>query len=99
MPGVARLGDICTGHDCFPPRPNIGASGNVFANGIGVHRQGDPWDFHTCTDPKTPHGTHDSVLAGGSPTVFVNGKSIGRIGDDVACGGAVATGSGNVFAG
>jgi uncharacterized Zn-binding protein involved in type VI secretion len=30
--------------------------------------------------------------------VFVNGKPLGRIGDAVACGSEVATGSGNVFA-
>jgi uncharacterized Zn-binding protein involved in type VI secretion len=31
--------------------------------------------------------------------VFVNGKQLGRIGDPVACGSAIASGSGNVFAG
>ena len=63
MPGVSRLGDVCTGHGCFPSRPSTG-----------------------------------SVLAAGSPNVFVNGMEIARIGDPVACGSAVATGSGNVFA-
>ena len=32
------------------------------------------------------------------PHVFVNGMEIARIGDPVACGSAVATGSGDVFA-
>lgn len=96
MPAVARLGDQCTGHGCWPPRPSTGASPNVFVNGIAVHRQGDAWAPHTC--PSIPE-THASVLAAGSSTVYVNGKQIGRIGDPVACGSSVASGSGNVFAG
>jgi uncharacterized Zn-binding protein involved in type VI secretion len=68
----------------------------VYANGIAVHRQGDAWAAHTC--PTIPE-THDSVLAAGSSSVYVNGKQIGRIGDPVACGSSVATGSGDVFAG
>lgn len=99
MPAVARLGDTCTGHDCFPPRSSIEGSPNVFCNGIAVHRQGDGWDTHCCTHPKLPHGCHNGVLTSGSGTVFVNGKQIGRIGDPVSCGSTVATGSGNVFAG
>lgn len=94
MPAAVRLNDTCTGHGCWPPRPNDQASADVFINGRGAHRQGDHWAAHTC--PSIPE-THDSALAGGSPTVFVNGKPLGRIGDAVACGSAVATGSDNVF--
>lgn len=96
MPAVTRLGDSCSGHGCWPPRPSTGASPDVFVNGIAVHRQGDAWAPHTC--PTIPE-THDSVLASGSSTVYVNGKQIGRIGDPVVCGSTVATGSANVFAG
>ena len=96
MPAVTRLGDICTGHGCWPPRANVQGSPNVFVNGIPVHRQNDAWAAHTC--PPIPE-THASVLASGSATVFVNGLQIGRIGDPVACGSSVATGSSNVFAG
>ena len=99
MPAVCRLGDICTGHACFPPRSNSSASENVFVNNRGWHRLGDGWDVHTCTHPSIPHGSHDSVLASGSSSVYVNGQSAGRIGDNVACGSSVATGSPNVFAG
>jgi uncharacterized Zn-binding protein involved in type VI secretion len=94
MPAVARWGDTCTGHGCFPPRANDQASGDVFINGLGAHRQGDHWKSHCCGPT-----CHDSTLAGGSSTVFVNGKPLGRIGDAVACGSAVASGSGSVFAG
>lgn len=96
MPAVSRLGDQCTGHGCWPPRPSTGASPNVFVNGIAAHRQGDAWAAHTC--PTIPE-THDSVLAAGSATVFVNGKQLARIGDPVVCGSSVAQGSANVFAG
>lgn len=94
MPAVSRLGDMCTGHGCFPPRPSTGGSGNVFVNGIPVHRQGDGWATHCCGP-----SCHASVLASGSGSVFVNGKAIARIGDPVACGSAVSQGSSNVFAG
>ena len=96
MPGVARLGDVCTGHGCWPSRANSAASPDVFINGAGAHREADGWAAHTC--PDIPE-THASVLASGSSTVFVNGRQLGRIGDPVACGSTVATGSDDVFAG
>tara|TARA_B100000941_G_C28499792_1_gene553333 strand:- start:2230 stop:2520 length:291 start_codon:yes stop_codon:yes gene_type:complete len=95
MPAVTRKGDNCTGHGCFPPRSNIAGSSNVFVNNIAVHRQGDGWSVHCCPPPVC----HGSVLKSGSSTVYINGKQCGRVGDPVACGSAVASGSGNVFAG
>lgn len=92
---VHRLGDICSGHGCFPSRPNVSASPNVYVNGIPVHRQGDAWAVHCCPPPVC----HDSVLASGSSTVFANGIQLGRVGDPVACGSVAASGSANVFAG
>ena len=99
MPAATRLGDSCSGHECFPPRSNTGGSPDVFVNGKPWHRQGDGWSVHTCTHPKKPHGSHGSSLAAGSSTVFVNGMQAGRVGDPVACGSSVASGSSNVFAG
>lgn len=93
MPAVVRLGDTCTGHGCFPSRPNDQGSPNVFVNSIPAHRQSDHWVTHCCPPP-----CHDSNLAAGSPNVFVNNLQVGRIGDPVACGSACATGSPNVFA-
>lgn len=90
MSSVTRLADVCSGHGTCSSRPNVGASSNVFVNGRGAHRQGDPWAVHC---------THNSILAAGSSTVYVNGRQLGRVGDPVACGSIVATGSGNVFAG
>lgn len=94
MPAVTRLGDFCTGHGGWSPRPNIEGSDDVFVNGLPVHREGDAWAVH-CHDDNC----HGSVLAKGSPSVFVNGHPIGRIDDPVQCGSRVAEGSPNVFAG
>ncbi|WP_213692145.1 PAAR domain-containing protein [Aminobacterium sp. EBM-42] len=68
----------------------------MFVNGKAWHRQGDAWAEHCC--PDIPE-CHASVLASGSSSVFINGKEAGRVGDPVACGSSVATGSNNVFAG
>lgn len=95
MPAVVRIGDSCSGHGTFPPRPSTGGSGNVFVNGKAAHRQGDSWAVH-CNSVPVCHG---GSLASGSATVFVNGKQIGRVGDPVDCGSVAASGSPNVFAG
>ncbi|WP_336933845.1 PAAR domain-containing protein [Vibrio cholerae] len=44
MPGAARLGDIGSEHDCFPPTPIIAGSGDVFIDGKPAVRQGDAID-------------------------------------------------------
>lgn len=95
MPKVARKGDSCTGHGPWPPRASTGGSGDVYANGISVHREGDGWAVHC--DPS--NNCHGGALASGSATVFANGKELGRVGDPVNCGSNVASGSGDVFAG
>jgi len=41
MPGAARYADICTGHDCWPSRPNDEGSPNTFINNKKAHRVGD----------------------------------------------------------
>lgn len=94
MPAISRLGDLGSGHGCFPPRPNDQASSDVFVNDIAVHRQSDHWPSHCCGDT-----CHDSNLASGCPTVFANDLEIGRIGDPIACGSVIAQGSPTVFAG
>lgn len=97
MPGVVRLGDVSAGHPhCYPARPNIGASPDVFVNGKGAHRLGDAWAVHgACPD----HSSHGGVASSGSSTVFVNGRPICRIGDAVSCGDTMAEGSSDVIAG
>lgn len=95
MPAVSRLGDPCTGHGCWGPRPSVGAASTVFVNGIAAHRLGDAWDTHACP-PAPPHGAQ---TAGASGTVYVEGMAVARIGDPLDCGSSIAGGSGDVFAG
>ncbi|WP_299692235.1 PAAR domain-containing protein [uncultured Tateyamaria sp.] len=94
MPKASRKGDICSGHGCFPPTPAIVGSGNVFIESIPALRQGDAVAPHGCSNCP-PHGRS---VSGGSPTVFVNGKSLARIGDGIGCGGSVAAGAATTFA-
>lgn len=96
MPAAVRLGDVCTGHGCWPARPSVSGSPNVFINGKPAVRVDDAWAAHTC--PAIPE-THASTQATGSATVFVNGKPLARVGDSIACGSTNAAGSPNVFAG
>ena len=92
MPGAVRLGDMCTGHGEFPPRPNIVASDNVIINARGAHRVGDDWAVHCGSS-----SCHGGKQAEGSPNVIVNGQPLARIGDSVDCGSRCAEGSDNVI--
>jgi len=93
MPQVVRLGDVCTGHGCWPSRPNAQASPDVFVNGIPWHRQSDAWSSHCCPPP-----CHGGVLAAGLPDVYINGLQAGRQGDPVSCGSACLAHSPDVWA-
>jgi uncharacterized Zn-binding protein involved in type VI secretion len=95
MPGIARLGDICTGHGGWPPRPIVSASPKVRVDGIPVARVGDSLASHT--NPAIPE-THAGTISSGNSKVRADGIPIARIGDSVSCGGAVASGSGKSFA-
>jgi uncharacterized Zn-binding protein involved in type VI secretion len=92
MPSAVRLSDVCTGHSCWPSRPNASASTDVFINARGAHRVGDRWQSHCCGP-----ACHDSNQASGSPNVFVNGRPQARVGDSIACGSNNSSGSPNVF--
>lgn len=94
MSAVTRLGDVCSGHDCYEPRVCIEASTNVFINGLGVTRAGDKWETHCCGP-----SCHDTVGLVGSSKVFVNGRAVMRIGDELECGSVSAQGSPNTFFG
>jgi uncharacterized Zn-binding protein involved in type VI secretion len=94
MAAVALEGAICSGHQCWPPRNNTGASTDVKVNGKGVIRVGDPWNIHTCDE-----SFHAGLVAAGSGSVFVNGRAVARIGDAINCGSIIAEGSTDVFVG
>lgn len=99
MPAVARLGDATTGHGAFGPRPSaVTGSTDVIVNGKGAIRVNDTWPQHS--DGRSSHD-HDplSKQIAGSPSVFVNGQPLARIGDSISCGDAIAAGSDNVISG
>ena len=95
MPAVTRIGDADVTHCSGMTRAQ--GSSNVFANNIGVSRQGDNNTTHLL--PGAPCPAHAAPIASGSSTVFVNGKGCGRVGDSISACTSVAAGSGNVFAG
>lgn len=98
MPGISTQGAICSGHDCYPPRQVVAWSSNVFANSKGCCRQYDAWGPH-CRGCGKDHPCHISYGAAGSSQVYINGMQALRVGDPVACGSCVATGSENVGCG
>ena len=89
MPAAARLGDKASDHDGAPETPSTEASPNVHNYGIPAKRQGDAIESHACPD----ESEHSRSLAGGSGSVFINGKPAGRVGDAISCGGIVIEGS------
>ena len=97
MPAVCRgdLVDKDVVHCSIPSREQC--STDVFVNGIGISRQGDLNDSHLLPGAICP--SHQAPITTGSPTVFINGKGCGRVGDAVTDCRPVATGSSNVFAG
>jgi uncharacterized Zn-binding protein involved in type VI secretion len=93
-PPVHRISDLCSGHDCFPPRPSTSGSNNVFVNSLAWHRKGDAYAAHTCGD-----NTHRAVSVRGSAGVYVNSRSAVRVSDALSCGSVAARGSPNVYCG
>ncbi len=92
MPAIVRIGDMCSGHDVFPPRPAILGSPNVFANMLPVVRMTDQWAVHCGV------ACHGGMSMMGSMNVFVNNLPVTRIGDQISCGSIVVSGSFNVIA-
>jgi uncharacterized Zn-binding protein involved in type VI secretion len=91
MTGVARQGD--TAIDAAVSTGTATQS-SVYANGIEVHRYGDPWNSH-----EVPGKDHEGLtIAGGcSTTVFVEGKAVAMINSTISCGAVINQGSTDVF--
>lgn len=100
---AARRRDLCTGHDCYPPRPSRESSDSVFYNSRGAHRQSDEWEEHCCItlgpDGEIVSGCHRATTVSGSSSVFVNSLAAARVQDQVDCGSFIMTGSHNVYIG
>lgn len=103
--GVTRVTDKTTGHGPYKPRATkgqgVGGSDDVFANSLGVNREGDKWEPHT-PPPNNTHAKEDNQTTQpiANASVFANNKPIARIGDKVDTDGdVIAGGSPNVFVG
>lgn len=94
MPAGSRLGDLTTGHGCFPPQTVVESSSTVFYDDIGAARETDGVSTHCCGS-----SCHDSTIATGSKNVFIDNLPAARIADPVNCGSAMAQGSRRVIIG
>lgn len=93
---ISRIGDNCTGHSSFPPRPLIEGSEDFIVDYQPASRVGDNLRSHASPSPSPPHG---GVIAEGSQTYIINGQPAARIGDPVSCGSAMAQGCGTFIVG
>ena len=95
MPAATREGDADVTHCSGMVRDEH--SKDVLINKIGNSRQGDVNTAHLLLALFCP--THVAPITLGCPTVIVNGRGGGRVGDAITACTFVAEGSPNVFFG
>ena len=104
MPAAARgsgadtvFSKTGTGKNCRLPVTTATdqCSSDVFADSIGIVRQGDRVALHNANGC----GPDLSTLSSFSSTVFINGKNAGRIGDKYTDDNVITSGSTTVFFG
>ena len=98
MPAVSRLGDMSTGHGCFPPTDMVLTPvTKTFFNGIisGVKDSACQFTTHSCGIVTHPQA--ERFVSSGAAKTFIEGIAAARIGDDIACGDTIAEGSTNSF--
>lgn len=98
MPAVVRLGDLSTGHACYPPTQLVQtAATKSYINGklVGLQDPQSQFASHVCG--RVTHPQNQRTIVGGASKSFIEGKAIARIGDDISCGDACAEGSPNTF--
>lgn len=88
MPGVVRLTDLCSGHDCYERRCSSISSEDTITNNIQTTRFDDIRPVHSC-----PIGVAHSGKNIGKHNVMVNNRSIQVCGDPVDCGSIQDQGS------
>lgn len=98
MPAVSRVGDTSTGHGCFPPTTMIKSPiKKTYINGVipGAKDQECQFSAHSCGI--VTHPNQGRTPTEGSTKTFIEGYSIARIADPIACGDVIAEGSPNTF--
>ncbi len=84
---VVRVGDLSTGHGTHSPRRALEGNLKLFIGGLAVVCEGDLWEEHA-TDPDGP-----AYAVSSHPKLYVDGKPVIVVGDQLTCGDTVATGS------
>jgi uncharacterized Zn-binding protein involved in type VI secretion len=78
--GVARVGDMTSGHDGYPGTPIITGSATMLCDGKGIACAGD-----RCEDHDKSHGhRHTPIVTGGSSFFTVDGRPVAVVGSEVA---------------
>jgi uncharacterized Zn-binding protein involved in type VI secretion len=98
MPAVIRVGDMSTGHGCFPPTAlAVSPVSKTFFNAKkpGVVSGACQHVAHTCGRVTHPNNTR--VPSSGASKTFIEGFPAARIGDNIACGDTCGEGSPNSF--
>lgn len=98
MPAISRLGDMSTGHGCFPPTALVATPvSKTFFNGIlsSVVNSACQHATHVCG--VVVHAGDTRAPSSGASKTFIEGNPAARIGDNIACGDAIAEGSPNTF--
>ena len=93
---IARIADYDTWHDCGQP-VRLSTSVGVYVNGRSVSLLGDPNSPHVINGKDPCSIPHIGNIGVGSPSVYVNGRPVGRITSYVGGCGMVVTGSSNVY--
>ena len=96
MPAQCILGDMSTGHGCFPPTAVNGA----VASKTSI--EGSPAAMVNSTHP--PHACGNTVHSGrkissGSGKTTIEGRAAARIGDSISCGDSMGQGASKTFFG
>lgn len=101
MPAAARANGADTvsiNHaTCQGSTVTAEGSSTVFINGLPVVLEGCAVESHTHSPPACP--THAPGLVTFSGTVKIEGKGVGRVGDQYGCGATISSGSPNVIIG
>jgi uncharacterized Zn-binding protein involved in type VI secretion len=98
MPAVSRKQDLSTGHGCFSPTPMMvtPVKKTYFNDKLaGVLSEECQFESHTCGI--VTHTQVERFVSSGASKTFIEGILAARIGDDIACGDAIAEGSENSF--
>lgn len=81
--GIARVGDMTSGHDGYPGTPIITGSGTMFCDGKAIACKGD-----ICADHDKSKGhNHTPIISGGSSFFTVDGKPVAMTGSEASGGG------------